>query len=66
MSTISLTDPTFMNEDAACAHFEKPRWPDGPVCPYCGVIEEAGSLGQHKGADATVNVRSLGFWAKGA
>jgi transposase-like protein len=34
----------FTNEDAARAHFEKLRWPDGPVCPHCGVIDNASEL----------------------
>jgi len=44
MPAISLTDPIFTNEDAARAHFEKLRWPDGPVCPHCGVIDNATEL----------------------
>ncbi len=41
----NLTDPLFMNEDAARAHFEKIRWPDGkPVCPHCGVVDQATRL----------------------
>lgn len=27
-----------LTEDEARAHFEKTRWPDGPVCPHCGSI----------------------------
>jgi transposase-like protein len=42
--TINLTDPIFTNEEAARAHFEKIRWPDGPVCPHCGVLNEATEL----------------------
>ncbi len=34
----------FHDEDAAWAHIEKMRWPDGPVCPQCGVINEATKL----------------------
>jgi len=33
-----LTDPIYSDEDAARAHFEALRWPDGRVCPHCGVI----------------------------
>jgi len=36
-----LTDPIFNNEDAARAHFEALRWPDGRVCPHCGVVGES-------------------------
>ncbi len=42
--SIILTDPIFHNEDAARAYFESLHWPDGPVCPHCGVINEATAL----------------------
>lgn len=31
----------FANEEAAIAYIESRLWPDGPVCPHCGVIGEA-------------------------
>ncbi|MGA2753710.1 MAG: IS1595 family transposase [Terracidiphilus sp.] len=31
----------FSNEDAAREYLEKLRWPDGPVCPHCGVVDNA-------------------------
>lgn len=31
-----LTDIIFHNEEAARAHFERIRWPNGPECPHCG------------------------------
>src|SRR5437667_91107 len=34
----------FTNEDKALAFFEKQRWPDGPVCPHCGEINNAYKL----------------------
>jgi transposase-like protein len=39
--TADLTDPIFTNEDAAWAHFEALRWPDGRVCPHCGVVGQS-------------------------
>src|SRR6266404_5003636 len=42
--TINLTDPIFNHEEAARAHFERLRWPDGPVCPHCGVVGDATEL----------------------
>jgi transposase-like protein len=39
--SIDLTDPIFNDEAAAWAHFEAIRWPDGPVCPHCGIIGAA-------------------------
>jgi transposase-like protein len=37
----NLTDPIFNNEEAARAHFEAIRWPDGRVCPHCGTIDNS-------------------------
>jgi transposase-like protein len=34
--SVDLTNPIFHNEDAARAHLECVRWPDGPVCVHCG------------------------------
>jgi transposase-like protein len=31
----------FANEKTAIAYIESRLWPDGPVCPHCGVIGEA-------------------------
>jgi transposase-like protein len=42
--TCDLTDKTFTEETAARAHFEKMRWPDGPICPHCGTVDEATEL----------------------
>ena len=42
--TVNLTDPIFTNEDAARAHFEVLRWPNGPVCPHCGSVDNAAEL----------------------
>jgi hypothetical protein len=36
-----LLAPQFQNDEAARAHLEKTLWPDGPVCPHCGIIGEA-------------------------
>jgi len=42
--TCDLTDKIFTDETAARVHFEKLRWPDGPVCPFCGTVNEATEL----------------------
>lgn len=34
--SVDLTNPIFYSEDAARAHLEEVRWPNGPVCPHCG------------------------------
>jgi transposase-like protein len=39
--SVDLTDPIFNDEAAAWAHFEAIRWPHGPVCPHCGLVNEA-------------------------
>ena len=31
----------FTNADAARKHLEALHWPDGPICPHCGVIDHA-------------------------
>lgn len=42
--TCDLTNPIFTDEEAARKHFEALRWPDGPVCPFCGVVDDAHEL----------------------
>ena len=34
----NLTSPQFTNEEAAIAHLEASRWPDGVNCPHCGSV----------------------------
>src|SRR2546423_1750877 len=36
-----FSEPQFTNEDAARDHFERILWPEGPVCPHCGVLNHA-------------------------
>lgn len=31
----------FKDDDAAREHLEAIRWPDGPICPHCGAIDNA-------------------------
>jgi transposase-like protein len=40
-----LTNPAFTDEDKAREYLEKSRWPDGPVCPFCGQFETVKALG---------------------
>ena len=43
-----LDEPRFRNEQAAYAYVEAIVWPDGRVCPHCGVIGKrtvSGTLG---------------------
>ena len=37
----SLLEPHFTDEEAARAYLEAMRWPDGVVCPHCGLVGEA-------------------------
>ncbi len=39
----------FGSDDACRAHMESVRWPDGPVCPKCGVVNEAMEVGNRPG-----------------
>lgn len=34
-----LTNPAFTDEDEARKLLEASRWPDGPVCPFCGQLD---------------------------
>jgi transposase-like protein len=36
-----LSAPYMHDEAAAFAHVEAMLWPDGPVCPHCGVVDRA-------------------------
>ena len=45
---IDLTDPIFHDENAARAHLESLRWPNGPVCPHCGAVEGIALVGGKK------------------
>lgn len=35
-----ITNPIFNDDKAARAHLETLLWPDGPVCPRCGVMSD--------------------------
>lgn len=41
----------FQNEQAARAYLENLLWPEGPVCPHCGILGEATRLQHEEGAD---------------
>lgn len=44
MEAADLTNPIFTNEDAAWAHYEATVWPEGPICPKCGGVNNATRL----------------------
>lgn len=37
----SILEPQFTDEDKAREYLEAMRWPDGVVCPHCGLLGEA-------------------------
>jgi transposase-like protein len=39
MAKALFTEPRFTDDDAARAHLEAIRWPNGAVCPHCGGTE---------------------------
>src|SRR3981189_3109009 len=39
-----LDEPRFRNEEAAYAYVEAIVWPNGRVCPHCGVFDKSGLL----------------------
>lgn len=40
-----LTNPAFTDENKAREFLEASRWPDGPICPFCGQLGSAAKLG---------------------
>jgi transposase-like protein len=38
--TIDLTNPIYHDADKAREHLEKLQWPDGPICPHCGNVDQ--------------------------
>jgi transposase-like protein len=38
---MNLTDPIYTDADKARAHLELIQWPNGPVCPHCGNVDQA-------------------------
>lgn len=40
----NLAELSKMTEDEARDYLERVRWPNGPVCPHCGVVDEATKL----------------------
>jgi len=37
----SILEPHFQDEDKAREYLEAMRWPEGPICPHCGLLGEA-------------------------
>src|SRR6202165_5424619 len=45
----AILQPHFQDPDKAREYLEAKRWPDGQVCPHCGVIGEATKLEPKEG-----------------
>lgn len=37
---MKLNDPIFQDADKAREHLEAQQWPNGPVCPHCGNVDQ--------------------------
>lgn len=59
----TATDSHFFNEDSARKFLEAKRWPDGTVCPKCGVLGQSYRL--RPSEDGKTHVRK-GVWKCGA
>ena len=40
----NLSNPIYHDKDKAREHLEAIRWPEGPICPHCGVVDSAYEL----------------------
>ena len=41
---MNLRNPIFSDANKAREHLQSIRWPKGPICPHCGVVDEAKEL----------------------
>jgi transposase-like protein len=41
---MNITDPIYSDENKARKHLERLQWPDGPICPHCGSVNNATKL----------------------
>ena len=54
-----LLAPQYRDENAAREYIERMRWPDGPECPHCGLVNEAYQLKPKEGSKRPVR---KGVW----
>jgi hypothetical protein len=47
------------DEESARKLYESIRWPDGPVCPHCGEINNSGKLTARSGSKKPTKRRSI-------
>ncbi len=55
----NILAPHFQNEDAAREYLEAMRWPDGAVCPHCGVIGESYRIVRKEKTQAEIEAMRL-------
>ena len=55
---MNLTDPIYHDDEAARAHLEAQRWPNGPYCPHCGEAEQLAKLEGAAASKGLYNCRS--------
>ena len=51
--TLSRIASEFSDESEAYRLMERIRWPDGPICPHCGTVNEAHYLAPRNGSRQT-------------
>lgn len=59
MENKGLFAEQYRDEDAARAHIENIRWTNGPVCPHCGSVNQAGKVTPKPGSKKPVR---KGVW----
>ncbi len=65
MEDAAIIAPHFQDPEKAREFMEAKRWPDGPVCPHCGVIGESYRLEADPEAKTKTHARK-GLWKCGA
>jgi transposase-like protein len=56
MANSVLSDDRFHSEDAAFEYVESELWPNGPVCPHCGNVDQK-SIGRLSGKTTRAGLR---------
>jgi transposase-like protein len=62
MENTGLLAQQYKDEETARAHLEMIRWPDGPVCPHCGSVNNAAKINPKP--DSKRPVRKGVWWCR--
>ena len=62
MENTGLLAPQYKDEETARAHLEMIRWPDGPICPHCGSVNNAAKINAKP--DSKSPVRNGVWWCR--